>query len=209
MPLLSECPVCRMPLRWIDRSRPLWARWRCRHCGSLLAVDVRRRLLLVLVLLLLIFTIGAALSRATGNSLLAMGLVLAIWTPVFVLLERAVVLERCGLRCMSCGYNLHGLVTPRCPECGTELDAEQRAALETGVAPAHRGSSNRAAIIAVLLAILLLNLLIAGVLLWRSAAAPGAAPPASPRIPSSEQARADEEACDAGGDQDRAREQHL
>lgn len=209
MPLLSECPVCRMPLRWLDRSRPLWAQWRCRHCGSLLAVDVRRRVLLVLVLLLMIFSIGAALDRATGNGLLAMGLVLAIWTPVFLLLERAVVLERCGLRCKSCGYDLHGLVTPRCPECGTELDAEQRTALETGVAPAYRRSSNRAAIIVVLLAILLLNLLIAGALLWRSVAAPGAAPPASPRIQASEQARADDETRDAGGDQDCAREHHL
>jgi hypothetical protein len=29
-----------------------------------------------------------------------------------------------GLRCPRCGYNLTGLSSPRCPECGTEVDWE-------------------------------------------------------------------------------------
>jgi hypothetical protein len=29
-----------------------------------------------------------------------------------------------SIRCETCGYNLHGLVEPRCPECGVHFDRD-------------------------------------------------------------------------------------
>jgi hypothetical protein len=36
----------------------------------------------------------------------------------------AVFLARTNFTCPTCGYNLHGLRTHRCPECGHEVDTE-------------------------------------------------------------------------------------
>ncbi|HUU98755.1 MAG TPA: hypothetical protein VM487_23735, partial [Phycisphaerae bacterium] len=66
---------------------------------------------------------------------IALPVILILWLPWFLLLERVAVLERLGFRCRQCGYDLRGQTVPRCPECGQEFDAVERAYLETGVFP--------------------------------------------------------------------------
>ncbi|MBN2446961.1 MAG: hypothetical protein JXO22_09560 [Phycisphaerae bacterium] len=69
-----------------------------------------------------------------GSEILVLIAVVA-WIPVFVCLDRAAVIERGGLHCQGCGYDLHGQVTPRCPECGRELNAAERALLAGAALP--------------------------------------------------------------------------
>jgi hypothetical protein len=127
--LLAECPVCHRPLQWTYLLRPLWSRWRCPSCDSLLTINKKRRLLAVLALLVLElpviwFFVDIGWGPWAGGVAL-----LALWVPYFVALDRAAVVERCGFRCKQCGYDLQGQVVPRCPECGGPLDVEQRAIL--------------------------------------------------------------------------------
>ncbi len=133
MALLAECPVCRQPLRWTYLLRTWWSRWPCDRCGSLLGVDRKRRLLSILPIVLLALPVSVCLTRSGWPDLIALPVALILWLPCFLLLERAVVLERRGVRCRQCGYDLRGQTAPRCPECGQEFDAAERAYLETGV----------------------------------------------------------------------------
>jgi hypothetical protein len=135
MALLAECPVCRQPLRWTYLLRTWWSRWPCDRCGSLLGVDRKRRLLSILPIVLLALPVSVYLTRSGWPDLIALPVALILWLPCFLLLERAVVLERRGVRCRQCGYDLRGQTAPRCPECGQEFDAAERAYLETGVFP--------------------------------------------------------------------------
>jgi len=135
MALLAECPVCRQPLRWTYLLRTWWSRWPCDRCGSLLGIDRTRRLLSILPIVLLALPVSVYLTRSGWPDLIVLPVVLILWLPCFFLLERAVVLERRGVRCRQCGYNLRGQTVPRCPECGQEFDAAERAYLETGVFP--------------------------------------------------------------------------
>jgi hypothetical protein len=144
MNLFADCPVCHASLRWTYVMRPIWSRWRCERCGSLLGVDGKRRMLSVLVFA--VVPVGGAFLAPVGVRDVAMLLLaLAVCAPVFLVLERARVLERCGLRCKGCGYDLRGQVTPRCPECGRDLDESERALLATGALPATSARPRRAA----------------------------------------------------------------
>ncbi len=51
-------------------------------------------------------------------------LVLALPYPIVALIRGPIRRHRYGLnrRCLCCGYNLTGLIEPRCPECGTAFD---------------------------------------------------------------------------------------
>ena len=141
MALLAECPVCRQPLRWTYLVRPLWSRWPCERCGSLLGIDRKRRVLAILLIAVLALPVSAYLTRSGWGDFIAVPVVLIIWLPCFLFLDRAIVLERRGFRCKQCGYDLRGQVVPRCPECGKDFDAAERAFLETGEfprAPAQR-----------------------------------------------------------------------
>ncbi len=133
MALTAECPVCREPLRWTYVLRPLWSQWRCGRCGSLLGVNRRRRLLAILPFIVLLLSASVFLSRAGWGDFAVIPVVLVLWIPYFLLLDRASVLERCGFRCKRCGYDLRGQVVPRCPECGREFDAEEKARFDAGL----------------------------------------------------------------------------
>lgn len=133
--MLAECPVCRHPLRWTYLVRTWWSRWPCDRCGSLLGIDRKRRLLSALPLALLALPVSIYLSRSGWPDFIALPVVFILWLPWFLLMERAAVLERRGFRCRQCGYDLRGQTVPRCPECGQEFDAAERAYLETGVFP--------------------------------------------------------------------------
>lgn len=132
MALLAECPVCRRPLRWTYMLRPMWSEWVCEGCGSLLGLNRKRRLLAILPFVGLALAVVGMAQFAGGGLLVALPAILVIWVPYFLLLDRAVVLEERGLRCKQCGYDLRGQIAPRCPECGREFDADERASLKTG-----------------------------------------------------------------------------
>lgn len=175
MPPLADCPVCRAPLGWTYILRPLTSRWRCRHCGSLLTIHARRRLIGISVYVPAAMSIYVAMRGAgpVGLALFAACLI-ALLFAVIGTIDRAVVIERCGFRCRGCGYDLRGQVTPRCPECGHEFDADERCMLETGIYPqtTRRGGVHWA-IIALL--ILLSVLVTAGIIVSIRASARAAA----------------------------------
>lgn len=120
-----ECPNCREPIPW---SRVLfttaWGSWTCHGCGSLLGVNVRRRLLGVAVLIIILLSVTSIVRVPLNWDLPVVLLIfLVVWIPYFLLFERARILERRGFRCHRCGYDLQGQVDPRCPECGLEFSA--------------------------------------------------------------------------------------
>lgn len=168
MALLAECPVCREPLRWTYVLRPLWSQWRCGRCGSLLGVDRKRRLLAILPFIVLALGASVFLSRAGWGDFAVIPVVLVVWIPYFLLLDRASVLERRGFRCKRCGYDLRGQVVPRCPECGREFDAEERARFEAGLLADTPAAPPRRRLALTLLIILPLLLCVGlGVAYWR------------------------------------------
>jgi len=66
---------------------------------------------------------AAAIAWALGCALMAIGIVTAMinWSHTHELHSR----RRRGGRCTTCGYDLRGNVTGRCPECGTQRTTEQ------------------------------------------------------------------------------------
>lgn len=153
--MLAECPVCRAPLRWTYLMRPLGSRWRCAQCESVLAVDGKRRLLAVVIWIPILLLGSYQLTRLGWSDLLAPVFMLVFWVPVFLALDRAAVIERAGLRCRGCGYDLRGQVVPRCPECGRELSEEERRMLTIGVFPTAVVRSRRGAWVVVMLLVAL------------------------------------------------------
>ena len=52
---------------------------------------------------------------------------------VLYLFERVVLIERRVFSCRQCGYDLQGLVDPRCPECGTPFDPTEKARIHARI----------------------------------------------------------------------------
>jgi hypothetical protein len=105
--------------------RPAWSRWRCEGCGSLLGISLTWRLLatvpwIALILFMLLVVDIMSLGFAVGLSVL-----ITVGMANYMLLDRIIVVERCGFRCRGCGYDLRGQVAPACPECGRALDQEE------------------------------------------------------------------------------------
>jgi hypothetical protein len=138
MPLRYECPVCRAALSWWHLLRPLWSQWNCPACDSLLGIDVLRRLLGIGIYVPLALVIVFGLPRLGLPELFVIPIILVSWFPIFALTERPRVIERRGLNCTRCGYDLRGQTTPRCPECGRDLDERQRALLAGAAEPPGR-----------------------------------------------------------------------
>ena len=128
----AECPVCRQPLRWTYILRTVWSQWHCGACGSLLGIDRKRRVLAIFPFVAIVLCVSVLISRLGLGDLAILPAAIALAAPYFLLIDRAVALERCGFRCRGCGYDLQGQIVPRCPECGREFDADERARLETG-----------------------------------------------------------------------------
>jgi hypothetical protein len=128
-----ECPNCRRP---IPRARlfftTMWGRWRCKGCGSLLGIDVRRRLLAMIPWILILVVLVGFLRITNLGYMIAIPTLLGAAIVNFFLLDRAVVHERAGYRCRSCGYDLLGQVEPRCPECGAGFDLTDLEAFKAG-----------------------------------------------------------------------------
>jgi len=107
-----------------------------------------------------------------------------LWLPFFLLVDRAVVVERCGFRCKACGYDLQGQVAPRCPECGREFDSEERAFLETGVRPRQTSGKRRATWIGiVVIGLILVGTLVTGILYYYTTSIAGRPAATLPKAP--------------------------
>lgn len=124
--LTSECPVCRRPIsRLRTFTRTAWSRWRCEGCGSLLGVSLKWRLLATIPWIVLILLMLAVLDIMSLGIAIGLPVLLAVGMANYMLLERIIVVERCGFRCKGCGYDLRGQVQPACPECGRQFDEEE------------------------------------------------------------------------------------
>lgn len=181
--MLAECPVCRNPLRWTYILRTLWSQWRCESCGSLLGINRRRRLLAIIPFVALTLAVSLGISRLGLGDFTLIPVIIALAAPYFLLIDRAVVIERCGFRCRQCGYDLQGQTVPRCPECGREFDAVERARLEGGASADLRVAERprRWAVLALVVIVPLLISVGLGVATWqrRSATPAGQPAPAS------------------------------
>ena len=111
--------------------------------GSLLGIDAKRRLAVVAVLLVIMLAGGVFVAYTGGGELVAMPMAFALWVPFFLMLDRPAVIERHGFRCRHCGYDLQGQAVPRCPECGREFDAAERARMEAGTSSAAPRAASR------------------------------------------------------------------
>jgi hypothetical protein len=72
------------------------------------------------------------MNPSTGTLSPQLLVILAVITPTvglggWLLLTARQPEDADGPRCFNCGYNLTGLVHPRCPECGLEITPETRA----------------------------------------------------------------------------------
>ena len=130
----SECPNCRAP---IPRMRlfmtSIWGRWQCSSCGSVLGIDVRRRLLAMIPYLLLLVVLMKFLNLPGYGLAVALPVVIGAGLLNFFFFDRPVVHERTGFRCRTCGYDLRGQKEGRCPECGADFELEALAAHKTAV----------------------------------------------------------------------------
>jgi len=130
--MLARCPNCQEP---IPAQRlfltTAWGRWRCKKCDSLLGINVGRRVAVVLVAVFATLLVSRVTRLPANMDLpLVLGVFGGILVIHFLCFERARVIERCGFRCQHCGYDLQGQVEPRCPECGREFDAGDRAKMQ-------------------------------------------------------------------------------
>jgi len=87
------------------------------------------------------------------------------------LFERLRVLERHGVRCRGCGYDLRGQHAPSCPECGRALDEQEQALLarenpEHAVTDRRLGGTARRLITIALIFLLASTALVHGILLY-------------------------------------------
>ena len=129
----TECPNCRQLIPWARLFfTPAWGQWRCARCGSLLGINVRRRLLAV-ALLCLIFPLVPILKLSFFGYAGAWIVFIAGLVVHFLFFERARLIERTGFRCRRCGYDLRGQVQARCPECSEQFDATEPAFVQADI----------------------------------------------------------------------------
>ncbi len=128
--MVSECPVCRHRINCVRfmLSRKAFS---CSHCRSLLSNDKNRRYF-ALVPLMVATVFGSLYLTRSGlaGDWVPIPLAMAVWFPLIIMLDRAIVLERCGFWCIKCGYDLRGQVNPQCPECGREFNSSETAQME-------------------------------------------------------------------------------
>jgi hypothetical protein len=124
-----------------------------------------------------------------GSTLLRLLAVIAV-VPALLAIDRARVLERRGLHCRGCGYDLRGQVAPRCPECSRELDEAEQAAVQRGTVAASADREPRRAWPWLVVAVVLLigTIVLVGYTHWRGgprgSAATNPVPATAPAVPS-------------------------
>ncbi len=179
----ADCPVCRERVPW-NRTffTSAWGSWRCSGCESLLAIDVRRRLLAIALAVAVLFAVTRVVRVPPSLDLpFVLFVMFGVMTPYFLFLERIRVLERRGFRCRECGYDLQGQLDPRCPECGLEFSEAETPRIErAGLAcdsrrPAHR-RRHAWAITAVVVGVFLATVAGVGLLAYTTSVRRAAAP---------------------------------
>jgi hypothetical protein len=163
-----ECPNCREPVSFFRAIRTTaWGRFRCKACGSILGISLKRRLLALIPWAAVIFLLMRVV-HIQKYGILAFAVVLAgVFVAIFYFLEDVVLVERRAFCCKKCGYDLQGQVEKRCPECGEPFDAAEKARIlaRAGMPPPkarHRW-------VMVVLFLLLFATLIANYITYRSA----------------------------------------
>lgn len=177
--MFLECPNCHESVSFLRCIRTTaWGSFRCKACGSILAISFARRMMAAGTWLALLFVATAILGIRVhawgwivGYALLVVTLLATLY-----LFERVLLLERRAFTCRQCGYDLQGLPESRCPECGTPFDPGERAQIIARAAkppprPRHRW-------IAVIVVILVSLAVAAGMVVWRRASTLVAKPPA-------------------------------
>ena len=122
----------------------LRARWRCAHCGALVTYSEGRRVLIcvgcgVVLIGLVVLPLSRPWAMTLGWSIPTTLLVMLVLVALF---DRLIILDSSGARCQSCGYDLAGLTSPRCPECGTFFQEKQTGLPPTGAADDDQELSN-------------------------------------------------------------------
>lgn len=180
--MIHECPNCReVASYWRIFRTPAWGSFRCNACGSVLTISMGRRIVagLIWIALALLAMEGLGLHRTPR--LILYPLMLASLVALLYLCEKIVLLERRAFTCRKCGYDLEGLVEPRCPECGSEFDPAQRERILARIrAPSPRPRRRVLAAIAIVLVALSVA---GGFVLYRSAARVPAPLPATTSEP--------------------------
>jgi hypothetical protein len=97
---------------------------------------------------------------------------------ILYLFEAPLLLDRRAFTCKRCGYDLTGLSEPRCPECGTDFDPDERERILARInAPAPKP---RYKLIAMIVIVVLSMALAAGFVVWQRTAGTAPANTAAP-----------------------------
>ncbi len=123
------CPQCGKPVPWSRRlfRAHAWAKWICVGCGARLKFAIRRRFLLSSCLTgvaMVLFWLMRSAGLSGLLQVVAMASFFLIGTAAFAMAEGVTLLEYGPGHCRDCGYNLTGLTSSRCPECGTAVAAQ-------------------------------------------------------------------------------------
>ncbi len=120
------CPQCGEPIPWERRlfRAFLWARWPCRRCGAVLRFKATTRIVAGLVSCLVIaFGFGSLYVSRANKYLVVTTMVLigAAFSWAMIFLEQVAIVQWGFGHCQGCGYDLTGLTSDRCPECGRPI----------------------------------------------------------------------------------------
>jgi hypothetical protein len=187
-----ECPNCRESVSFFRALRTTaWTSFRCKACGSVLGISFGRRMLAGGIWLAFLLLSVRVLELYTLGRLVFYTSMAVSFIVIFYLCERIFLLDRRAFTCKECGYDLHGLTEPRCPECGHAFDpAERQRILERIESPPPR---TRYRWIALLVVVFLTLTVVAGLVAWRRGAraaagraAPTAIPSNAPAAPASQ-----------------------
>ncbi len=122
-----SCPNCRESVSFLRTLRTsAWGTFSCRACGSVLRISLGRRLLAGGIWFACLLFAMEVLRLHTYGRLVSYGIMGASLLLAMYLFEKVILLDRRAFTCRDCGYDLHGLPEPRCPECGSAFDPDER-----------------------------------------------------------------------------------
>lgn len=120
------CPLCGEPIAWKRRlwGMHAWAKWPCQQCGSMLKPNVQKRVFIYVATFMLAMVIMRCLVYlGFRNIYLSISAVALVVGGVVLLIigEQVTIIEYGKGYCRNCKYNLMGLTSEQCPECGRTI----------------------------------------------------------------------------------------